>query len=139
MDSSISNLTQSVYFTPAFNAAIFDGLIRIYFTQYQEPVGLRIYFYLKENLQVLFNESIQDHKTLGKNVFIMIYPNEESFNLSFGVGGVGLVKQDVLGQDEIIGLIGNLNDDILKELSYAVSEILNEWHEEVLNEPQLIL
>ena len=39
-------ITQSSFYSPAFNGAIFDGPLRLYFSQAQEAMALKFYFEL---------------------------------------------------------------------------------------------
>src|SRR5262245_9985253 len=84
MRETVSFVTQSKYFSPVFNAAIFDGPIRIYFAQYQEAQALKLYFNFQQRFTELRKEARGIFKDRSRNIFVMLYPTEETFDLSFG-------------------------------------------------------
>ena len=83
MKNGYSQLIQSKYFVTDFNSAIFDGPIRIYFTQTQESLALKVYFHIQNR----FGEEVKKLKDVSAGVhtslFILIYPNSESFAKGF--------------------------------------------------------
>src|SRR5687768_8337756 len=78
-----SLLTQSRFYSPAFNAAIFDGPLRIYFAQVQEPFALKIYFAAQSRMQELYAKIREIFRKTGVSIFVMLYPSAETFQLSF--------------------------------------------------------
>ncbi len=111
VNPSVATLTQSKFYSPAFNAAIFDGPLRIYFAQYQESLALEIYFKIQQVLKN-FTESRKHLKNIGANVFVMLYPSSDVFNLSFEVStdahGVAVSRID---KDYIFGINSTINDN----------------------------
>ena len=83
MSKTISQLTQSPYYSLAFNSAIFDGPVRIYFAQHQEAAALQIYFYLQKMIEnwTLLKPSFSRYD--GSQLFILLYPSPENFNELF--------------------------------------------------------
>ncbi|MBL7542977.1 MAG: hypothetical protein JNL11_04130 [Bdellovibrionaceae bacterium] len=83
MKNGYSQLIQSKYFVTDFNSAIFDGPIRIYFTQVQESLALKIYFHIQNH----FVNEVKKLKDISSQVpsslFILIYPNPESYEKCF--------------------------------------------------------
>ena len=128
-------LTQSRFYSPAFNAAVFDGPIRIYFAQHQETVALKVYFmlqqYLKETYS-LFRNSFKQH---GQTVFLMLYPSQDSFENSFSKGIIDQVVAERLGEDHVVGVKGPLLDDQFEEIFMKVRTILQDLP--LLQEPAL--
>lgn len=115
-------VTQSRFFTPAFNAAIFDGPIRIYFAQYQEAQALKLYFNLQERFSDVRKQARGIFKERGSNIFVMLYPNEELFEEAFSdvVGNSkqsgSMIVRDRLGGDYIVGVRGPLEDSDLESI-----------------------
>jgi hypothetical protein len=103
MNSATSSLLQSKFFTPVFNTAIFDGPVRMYFAQAQEPEALKLYF----RMQSVVGELRQDVEN-EPHVFIMIYPNRESFVQSFDLDATSAVER--LGPHVVFGIRGPLNE-----------------------------
>jgi hypothetical protein len=61
----------SKYFTPAFNSAVFDGALRVYFAQSQESFALSFYQNLKSQIKWSFKADSLDY------VLVLIYPRDE--------------------------------------------------------------
>ncbi len=144
----IQYVTQSRFFSPVFNAAIFDGPIRIYFAQFQEAQALKLYYNLQERFSDVRKQARGEFKERGQNIFVMMYPNEETFDLSFdedrssdpkptGLGaeagpvvGVqpGLGTQIVrakLGSDFVVGVRGPIDDQDLENLCREMDQIVS--------------
>jgi hypothetical protein len=107
MYQSTVSLTQSRYYSPCLNAAIFDGPVRLYFAQSQEPDALKIYFQLQKVFDEQFAAAKRELMEQDQSLFILLYPNSETFESSssghFSADGV-LVDQ--LGSDLIMGVQG---------------------------------
>lgn len=130
MRESVNFVTQSKFFSPAFNAAIFDGPIRIYFAQYQESQALKIYFDLQERFQDVRRNARGIFKDRARNIFIMLYPTQETFDLSFisGAGawaaGAPSIARSSLGQDFVVGVRGPIEDEDLADLYAEMDSIV---------------
>jgi hypothetical protein len=138
MRENVTYVTQSKFFTPAFNAAIFDGPIRIYFAQYQEAQALKLYFNLQERFSDIRREARGIFKDRGRNIFVMLYPTEETFDLSFGAAesrsqGTGaesglnlpaLIVSEQLGSDYVVGVRGTLTEETLSFLCLELDQIV---------------
>lgn len=126
MKASYSSLMQSRFFTPAFNSAIFDGPIRIYFSQVHESLALKVYFSLQQKFPQVLSRAKELHKLFGVNLLIMIYPTEDSFQLSFEGRGDFLIE-DSLGEDTLLGINGPFEDERLPEVLEGVAHCLRHW------------
>jgi hypothetical protein len=125
MKGTYSALMQSNYFNPAFNSAIFDGPIRIYFAQSHEALALKIYFSLQQKFLNELNRAKEIHKTLDRTVLIMLYPTSDSFQMSFESSRK--IQCESLLDDTLIGINGPFEDD---QLDLVLAEILaafNAW------------
>lgn len=121
----VSNLTQSKFYSPAFNAAIFDGPIRIYFAQYQEPSALKIYFQFQERLKDVLKLARESLKQARFNIFVMLYPNDELFGQSFvAVPDGEIVAMDRLGEDYVLGLSGPLREQDFAMISQHLDSLV---------------
>lgn len=140
----VTYVTQSRFFSPVFNAAIFDGPIRIYFAQFQEAQALKLYFNLQERFSEVRKNARGLFKERGQNIFVMMYPNEDTFDLSFseesandpkptGLGaesgaGIGVGTQIVrtmLGHDFVVGVRGPIDDEDLENLCREMDQIVS--------------
>lgn len=129
MKMSYSNLTQSKYFSPAFNSAIFDGPLRIYFAQFHEAFALKVYF----QLQNFFSEELAKAKEISKNthtsVLVMIYPSQDNFLLSFDDEELNgrMVVTESWNHDYVIGLRQPLEDHQMPGLISEFKTALDHW------------
>ncbi len=122
----VTYVTQSKFFSPAFNAAIFDGPIRIYFAQYQESQALKLYHNLQERFSEVRRQARGIFKSKGQNIFVMLYPTTESFDLSFS-DNAETIGRDRLGVDYVLGVRGPLEDDIFDCLCLEMDTIVNRY------------
>lgn len=127
----VTYVTQSHFFNPAFNAAIFDGPIRIYFAQYQEAQALKLYFNLQERFSDIRKQARGILKERGSNIFVMIYPTLEIFDASIGAAadaGASIVGTEIvrsrLGSDYIVGVKGPLEDGDLENLCREMDSVV---------------
>ncbi len=128
MKASYSNLMQSKYFSPAFNSAIFDGPLRIYFAQFHESMALKIYFMAQQKLSAELIRAKEVSKAAQANILVMIYPTEDSFEMTFEKHkGSGKISVETWNDDVVIGLRGPLEDSELDSLIQALSEVMGRW------------
>ena len=126
MRSTYSTLMQSRFFNPAFNSAIFDGPVRIYFAQAHESLALKIYFFLQQNHLAEINRAKELHSVIGKNVLVMLYPTQDTFSMSFE-DNKNFMVQDELADDALIAINGPFEDAMLSEITQRISSIFNSW------------
>jgi hypothetical protein len=119
LENATSRIVQSKFFSSTFNTAIFDGPLRVYFSQSQEPEALKVYFSLQSKFFKEANiESLKEHLPKGSTLFIMIYPNQECFEQSFDQACDFAVAN--LEQDCVIGVQGPVSDKTCDDiLSYV--------------------
>lgn len=123
MDGAITYVTHSKYYSPAFNAAIFDGPIRIYFAQHQEAQALKLYFNLQERYGDVRREVRGRFREQGRNVFVMLYPSDELFEMSFDPK-ISLIGNERLGADYVLGVRGPLADEALENVCQEMDQIV---------------
>lgn len=131
MKAPFSALTQSQFFYPSFNSAIFDGPVRIYFVQYHETFALKIYFALQNELAPLF-ATVKDYsKDLGSSVLIMIYPTEEVFLNSFpDYQGSEICNSIGVGEWEgecVLGVVAEHSDKQIDQITAEVKKAFQNW------------
>lgn len=129
MKATYSTLMQSKFFNPAFNSAIFDGPVRIYFAQFHESLALKIYFSLQQKFANELQRAKDMHKAYGKTMLVMLYPSCEAFQMSFE-NSQGLLGQEELDEDMVIGINGPFEDDKLEQVLAAVAAGLASWSPE---------
>lgn len=110
LENATTRILQSKFFSSTFNTAIFDGPLRVYFSQSQEPEALKVYFTLQSKF---FKE-----ENIDSTLFVMIYPNKECFQQSFDQDCDFAVAK--LDQDCVIGVQGPISDKTRDDiLSYV--------------------
>jgi hypothetical protein len=129
MKSSYATLIQSKYFNPAFNSAIFDGPVRIYFAQFHEALALKIYFLIQQKLTAEIAKAKEISKASGSNILIMIYPTEDSFLFSFENENSldAALAVDSWDDDVVIGLRGPIEDNQLDHLMGTLTQCIDSW------------
>ena len=126
MGHSVTQLTQSRYYSPVFNAAVFDGPVRIYFAQHQEPLALKIYFRLQQQMKDQFANCRQMFKQNGQTIFLMLYPTVDSFQNSFSPElATQKIVKETLGSDHVLGVCGPLPDEEYQPVIDQIESLLN--------------
>lgn len=124
MKENTTFVTQSKFFSPVFNAAIFDGPIRIYFAQHQEAQALKVYFNLQERYKALRETSRYSVKNRCGNIFIMLYPTLDTFEMCFHAAPKNaIVVKDRLDLDYVIGVKTQLTEQNFSLLYEKIDEI----------------
>lgn len=124
-ENATTRILQSRFFSPSFNTAIFDGPLRVYFAQAQEPEALKVYFSLQskifqEESIIKATENIRDSLPKNSTLFVMIYPNKESFQQSFDQDCDFAVAK--IEQDCVIGVQGPISDKTRDDIIGYVKE-----------------
>ena len=122
---SATYVTQSKFFVPEFNAAIFDGPIRIYFAQHQEAHALKVYFNLQERFGEIRQAARGDFRRQGRSIFVLLYPNEATFDASFDEASAPEIAQRRLGDDFVLGVRGPLEDQRIEGLYAEMDAIVS--------------
>lgn len=122
-------ITQSPYYSPVFNGAVFDGPIRIYFSQTQEALALKFYFELRSKTEGSSSRRTRVEKQA--NVFIMVYPTDEVFELCFLSQGLSRAPDALsvgrMGRDHVIALLADeLEEDRMGRWVSKVARLLGE-------------
>lgn len=127
--SSYSTLMQSKFFNPAFNSAIFDGPIRIYFAQFHESLALKIYFMIQQKLSHEVARAKEISRNSKANILVMVYPTVESFLMAFEGQEQSAIPLSLekWNEDIVIGLRGPLEDQQLEFLIETVGMAIQNW------------
>lgn len=116
-------ITQSSFYSPAFNGAIFDGPLRLYFSQTQEAMALIFYFELRTR-----GAEARWMGSKGPNVFVMIYPSEEIFDLCFASQGLTWAEERLptarLGNDIVVAIqVDEINSSLERKVEQVIEMI----------------
>jgi hypothetical protein len=120
---------QTQYFHPAFNSAIYDGPIRIYFAQFHESLALKIYFLCQQKLAPLLAQAKEVSKKTGATCLLLLYPSLEFFDQTFPHVESSMPKVAVenFEQDLLVGLRGPLEDVELEKLLEILQTEIDGW------------
>lgn len=134
MTSGFSAFTSSKYYHPAFNSAIFDGPIRIYFVQFHESYALNIYFSIQERFKDSLNHYKDVAKKIDQTLLIMIYPTEDSYLKAFALKDstdqtMAMVEEK---SESIFGLLAPITDHNVGQLMDELSDIFIHWQHKSL-------
>lgn len=133
MKATYSALMNSRFFNPAFNSAIFDGPVRIYFAQFHESLALKIYFLLQQNYPKEMAQAKENYKLSSQNVLVMLYPSKESFAMSFE-NQTDFLQQGELQGDQVIGINGPFEDtDMPKVIEKIISTMQANTSEQLVS------
>jgi hypothetical protein len=127
LENATTRILQSRFFSSTFNTAIFDGPLRVYFSQAQEPEALKVYFSLQSKIfqedplkSDKKTENIRDALPKNSTLFVMIYPNKESFQQSFDQDcDFAVAKMET---DCVIGVQGPVSDKTRDDIISYVKE-----------------
>lgn len=131
MKSSYSQLMQTQYFHPAFNSAIYDGPLRLYFAQFHESFALKIYFLAQQKLGPLFHQAKEVSRRTGSTTLVLLYPSAEFFDQTFASAAhpTEKVAVDQFEQDLLLGLRGPLEDNELESFLTVLEKEIKNWIE----------
>jgi hypothetical protein len=129
MKSTYATLMQSKFFTPALNSALFDGPVRIYFSQNHEATALKIYFILQNQYPADMERAKDLHRFVEKNILVMLYPNSETFELCCDSPNQALVEADLEG-DSLIAVNGPAAEDLLRSIVEKILRAVRSWEED---------
>lgn len=128
MSATYSSFMTTRFYSPVFNTALFDGPLRIYFSQSYENVALRIYHILQSQHAEAWNLLKSSTGKNKEHLFLMIYPEAEDMQMVFDCQheAAPLAKTQVWEEGLAVGLFKALNDDqIRQQVDYLVKTIHN--------------
>ncbi len=123
MKGSYATFMQSKFFNPVFNSAIFDGSIRIYFSQPFEAQALKIYYFLQKGKSEAFKKTQQKWNENFSTVLVLIYPESESFQSAFGKNSI--LECEKLNEDIVIGVNSrglDLGIELIEEICAKIED-----------------
>ena len=120
---------QTQYFHPAFNSAIYDGPLRLYFAQFHESLALKIYFMAQQKLQGVWAEAKDISRKTGSTVLVLIYPSVEFFDQTFAKAQhpSSRIAIDQFEQDLLLGIRGPFEDDELEPFLGVLENEMRKW------------
>ena len=83
MAATYSSFMTTRFYSPVFNTALFDGPLRIYFSQSYESAALKIYHLLQTQHEALWSRLKECSSRSKEHVFLMMYPERKDLQLVF--------------------------------------------------------
>ncbi|MGZ3724860.1 MAG: hypothetical protein ACXVBD_03645 [Pseudobdellovibrio sp.] len=113
------------FYSPVFNTALFDGPIRVYFSQSYETSALKIYHLLQTQYSEIWNQLKNHTLATRKHLFLMIYPEPKDLQIVFDQSKNFAHTQE-WEEGLAVGFSNSQNDaDLKAQMEYLVSSISN--------------
>jgi hypothetical protein len=120
MAATYSSFMTTRYYSPVFNTALFDGPLRIYFSQSYETVALKIYHLLQSQHASFWNQLKQYSANTKEHLFLMIYPEAKDLSSVFNKD----TEHQSQEWDEglAVGIVqAHTDDELKKQIDYILA------------------
>lgn len=128
MAATYSSFMTTRYYSPIFNTALFDGPLRIYFSQSYESAALKLYHLLQTQHAELWAQLKKHTQSRKEHVFVMIYPEIKDLKMVFD-NVQSLTIAQTWEEGLALGLYQPANDDEtalqLKEIVQSIKNWMN--------------
>lgn len=94
MAATYSSFMTTRFYSPVFNTALFDGPLRIYFSQSYESAALKVYHLMQTQHLDLWNELKATSARSKEHVFLMMYPEKKDLQMVFSEKAASIHAQD---------------------------------------------
>ena len=126
MAATYSSFMTTRFYSPVFNTALFDGPIRLYFSQSYETVALKIYHLLQTEYTSTWT-ALKDHTANSKeHLFLIIYPELKDLQVVFTDNKSSLQTQE-WEEGLAVGLCQTIDDVMLKEQMQFIVKATDAW------------
>lgn len=126
MAATYSSFMTTRFYSPVFNTALFDGPLRIYFSQTYESAALKIYHILQTE-HVEFWNSLKKYNMRSKHhLFLMIYPEAKDLALGFDKAQPPLQARE-WEEGLSIGIVQSQSDEDLKKQIEFILSSASSW------------
>jgi hypothetical protein len=124
MAATYSSFMTTRYYSPVFNTALFDGPLRIYFSQSYETVALKIYHLLQSQHEQFWNQLKQYSANSKEHLFLMIYPEAKDLGLVFNKTEAEHQSQE-WDEGLAVGIVqAQTDDELKKQLEYILASAI---------------
>lgn len=127
MAATYSSFMTTRFYSPVFNTALFDGPLRIYFSQSYESAALKIYHLLQTQHEALWNRLKECSSHSKEHVFLMMYPEQKDLQLVFA-GDSEVYSQD-WEEGLAVGFCQPNDDQQLGQQLKLMTEAISAWIE----------
>ncbi len=131
MAATYSSFMTTRFYSPAFNTALFDGPLRIYFSQSYEASVLKLYHLIQAEHESLWKEVKEWSLRNKEHIYLLIYPDIKSAQTIFGEDDLSASDEDIFMQEWEEGLaFGLIQPEVDQDLSQQLTSIeknLSAW------------
>lgn len=125
MAATYSSFMTTRFYSPAFNTALFDGPLRIYFSQSYESAALKIYHLLQTEHAALWARLKNFSHSSKEHAFLMIYPERQDLDMIFN-SSENLVTQE-WEEGLALGMCQPGNEEDLQTCLQSIAKSLTSW------------
>lgn len=129
MAATYSSFMTTRFYSPVFNTALFDGPLRIYFSQSYESVALKIYHLLQTQQPDLWQRLKSFSQQSREHAFLMIYPEVKDLEMIFAdqKAAVDTICLQEWDEGMAIGMAQPMTENVLVALMAQITEQLEKW------------
>lgn len=132
MAATYSSFMATRFYSPVFNTALFDGPLRIYFSQSYESTALKVYHLLQTQYQEQWAQLKECSAKSKEHVFLLIYPEKKDLEMVFSEKSK-LIHTQEWEEGLAIGFCQPLDDLELTHQLDNISRAIASWIEKVNN------
>ena len=132
MAATYSSFMTTRFYSPVFNTALFDGPIRIYFSQSYESSALKVYHLLQTEYQEQWAQLKQCSSKSKEHVFLMMYPEKKDLEMVFSEN-LKLIHSQEWEEGLAIGFCQPHDDLELTHQLDTIARAIATWVEKVNN------
>ncbi len=129
MAATYSSFMTTRYYSPVFNTALFDGPLRIYFSQSYESSALKIYHILQTQHEEIWQKLKEYSARSKEHVFMMMYPEQKDLSMVFADENTSIQHQ-TWEEGLAIGFVQPLDDTQLAKLLDIICKTVLLWIDE---------
>lgn len=130
MAATYSSFMTTRFYSPVFNTALFDGPIRIYFSQSYESSALKIYHLLQTEYREQWDRLKECSSYSKEHVFLIMYPEKKDLEMVFQESARS-VHTEEWEEGLAIGFCQPQNDLDLTYLMDDIARAIALWIEKV--------
>jgi hypothetical protein len=132
MAATYSSFMTTRFYSPVFNTALFDGPLRIYFSQNYEALALKMYHLFQSEYIDTWN-LLKTHSVQSKeHLFVMIYPEANDLQIVFENFGSEPQSQEWV-EGMAVGVIQVQDDAEIKRQLEFISQTAKRWIEQTVS------
>jgi hypothetical protein len=132
MAATYSSFMTTRFYSPVFNTALFDGPLRIYFSQSYESAALKVYHLLQSQYPEQWNRLKECSQQSKEHVFLMMYPEKKDLEMIF-TDGIKAIHAQEWEEGLAIGFCQPQDDLELTHQLDSINKSIDMWIEKVKN------